>query len=165
MLVKPDELRKQLQATDKNWEFTDAEMMTAAGHLANFGLITLLKSSSGEEYILLVPELLPSVASSIFLHADKHPRELGAINQTELLQGKYPIEEFKGLEQEEQQVLLDATVVRFLEHSLCFRGTLENDNLLIFPSLIKQKRPLQDDVASTDDISYIVRGKWKISMQ
>ena len=34
-----------------------------------------------------------------------------------------------------------------------------NDNFLIFPSLIKQKRPLQDDVPSTDDISYIVRGR------
>ncbi len=159
VLVKPDELRKQLQATDKDWQFTDAEMMTAVGHLANHGYVTILKSSSGEEFILLVPELLASVASSIFLHADKHPRELGAINETDLLQGKYPIEEFKGLEKEEQHVLLDATVVRFLEHSLCFREALGNDNLLIFPSLIKQKRPLRDDVPATDGISYIVRGR------
>jgi small GTP-binding protein len=159
VLVRPDELRNQLQATDKDWEFTDAEMMTAVGHLENHGYVTILKSSSGEEFILLVPELLASVAASIFLHADKHPRELGAINETELLHGKYTIDEFKGLEKEEQQVLLDATVIRFLEHSICFRETLGNDNLLIFPSLIKQKRPLKDDIPSTDDISYIVRGR------
>lgn len=159
VLVRPAELRKQLQAMDKDWEFTDAEMMTAVGHLANHGYVIILRSSSGEKYILLVPELLASVASSIFLHADKHPRELGAINETDLLQGRYPIEEFKGLEEEEQHVLLDATVVRFLEHSLCFREALGNDNLLIFPSLIKQKRPLKDDVPATDDISYIVRGR------
>jgi small GTP-binding protein len=159
MLVRPDELRKQLEGTDKDWRFTDAEMMTAVGHLANHGYVTILKSSAGEEYILLVPELLASVASSIFLHADKHPRELGAINETDLLQGKYLIDEFKGLEKEEQHVLLDATVVRFLEHSICFRETYGNDNLLIFPSLIKQKRPLKDDVPATDDISYIVRGR------
>lgn len=159
VLVTPDDLRKQLQATDKDWKFTDDEMMTAVGHLANFGLITILKSSSGDGFILLVPELLPSVAASIFLHADKHPRELGSVNETQLLQGKYPIDEFKGLEEEEQQVLLNATVVRFLEHNLCFREKLSNDNLLIFPSLIKQKRPLKDDITATDDISYIVRGR------
>ncbi len=159
VLVRPDELRSQLQATDKAWEFTDAEMMTAVGHLANHGYVIILKSSAGDEYILLVPELLASVAASIFLYADKHPRELGAINETELLQGKYPIDEFKGLEKEEQQVLLDATVVRFLEHSICFRESFGDDNLLIFPSLIKQKRPLKDDIPSTDDISYVVRGR------
>jgi small GTP-binding protein len=159
VLVRPEDLRIQLEETNRDWQFTDAEMMTAVGHLANHGYVTILKSSSGEEYILLVPELLASVASSIFLHADKHPRELGAINETDLLQGKYPIDEFKGLEKEEQHVLLDATVVRFLEHSICFRETSGNDSLLIFPSLIKQKRPLKDDVPSTDDISYIVRGR------
>jgi small GTP-binding protein len=159
VLVRPNELRKQLQAIDKDWQFTETEMMTAVGHLANHGYVTILKSSSGEEHILLVPELLASVASSIFLHADKHPRELGAINETELLRGKYSIDEFKGLEKKEQQVLLDATVVRFLEHSICFRESYGSDNLLIFPSLIKQKRPLKDDISSTDDISYVVRGR------
>ena len=34
-----------------------------------------------------------------------------------------------------------------------------SDTLLIFPSLIKQKRPLQDDLPATDDISYVVRGR------
>jgi small GTP-binding protein len=159
VLVRPDELRHQLEATDKDWQFTNAEMMTAVSHLANHGYVTVLKSSSGEEYILLVPELLASVAASIFLQADKHPRELGALNETELLQGKYPIEEFKGLENEEQQVLLDATVVRFLGHNICFREAYDNGNLLIFPSLIKQKRPLKDDVPATDDVSYMVRGR------
>ena len=31
--------------------------------------------------------------------------------------------------------------------------------MLIFPSLIKQKRPLQDDLPATDDTSYVVRGR------
>ncbi len=159
VLVHPEELREQLQSADKDWEFSDAEMMTAVGHLANHGYVSILHNSSGEEYVLLVPELLASVASSIFLHADKHPRELGAINETALLQGEYLIDEFKGLEKEEQHVLLDATVVRFLEHSLCFRETLGNDNLLIFPNLIKQKRPLQDEFESIDSVSYILRGR------
>ncbi|HEV7474435.1 MAG TPA: toll/interleukin-1 receptor domain-containing protein [Pyrinomonadaceae bacterium] len=59
----------------------------------------------------------------------------------------------------ESQILLDAAILRFLQHNICFRETLDNDTLLIFPSLIKQKRPLQDDLPSTDDISYVVRGR------
>lgn len=159
VLVRPIELAQQLENSTEDWQFTSSELLTAVGHLANHGYVSILHSSSGEEYILLVPELLASVASSIFLHADKHPRELGAINESDLLNGKYPIDEFNGLEREEQQVLLDSTVVRFLEHNICFRETYGNDNLLIFPSLIKQKRPLKDDIPSTDDISYIVRGR------
>jgi small GTP-binding protein len=159
VLVRPAELRQQLQATDKDWQFTDDEMMTAAGHLQNHGYVTILRSSSGEVHILLTPDLLVSVASSIVLQADRHPRELGAIKETELLQGKYAFDELRELEQSEQQILLDAAVLRFLEHSVCFRETLGNDTLLIFPGLIKQKRPLEDDLPSTDDISYIVRGR------
>jgi len=159
VLLKPEELKQRLETSDRQWIFNEEEMMTAVGHLANLGYIVVLNDSSGEQYILLVPELLASVAASIFLFADKHPRELGSISETDLLQGRYPFDELKGLDKEEQQVLLDASVVRFLEHNICFRESYGSDHLLIFPSLIKQKRPLRDDIPSTDDISYIVRGR------
>jgi len=149
------------------WTFTDAEMMTAVGHLETHGYVAILRSSAGEQHILLTPDLLASLAASIVLLADKNPRELGAVSETELLavsdvellQGKYPFDELKGLEKSEQQILLDAAILRFLQHNLCFRETLGNDTLLIFPGLIKQKRPLQDEFESVDDVSYIVRGR------
>jgi small GTP-binding protein len=159
VLVSPLELRKQLQATDPDWRFTDAEMMTAVGHLETHGYVAVLRSSAGEHHILLTPELLVTLASSIVLLADKHPRELGAVSETELLQGKYSFDELAGLSPEESQILLDAAILRFLEHNICFRETLGDENLLIFPGLIKQKRPLQDNLPSTDDISYVVRGR------
>ncbi len=159
VLVSPQALREQLQATDQDWSFTDAEMMTAVGHLENHGYVAILRSSAGEQYILLTPELLVTLASSIVLLADKHPLELGAVNETELLQGKFAFEELAGLSQSESQILLDAAILRFLQHNICFRETLKDETLLIFPALIKQKRPLQDDLPSTDDISYVVRGR------
>lgn len=159
VLVSPFELREQLQATDHNWNFTDAEMMTAVGHLETHGYVAVLRSSAGEQHILLTPELLVTLAASIVLLADKHPRELGAISESELLQGKFQFEELTGLSQSEAQILLDAAILRFLEHNICFRETFGNENLLIFPGLIKQKRPLQDDLPSTDDVSYVVRGR------
>jgi small GTP-binding protein len=158
VLVSPAELREQLQATDESWRFTDAEIMTAVGHLENHGYVAILRSSAGGQYILLVPELLATLAASIVLLADKHPRELGAVSETELLQGKYPFDELAGLSSTESEILLDAAILRFLQHNICFRETLNEENLLIFPGLIKQKRPLKDDLPSTDDISYVVRG-------
>ncbi|HEX8650400.1 MAG TPA: TIR domain-containing protein [Pyrinomonadaceae bacterium] len=159
VLVSPPALREQLQATDKDWRFTDAEMMTAVGHLETHGYVAILRSSAGEQHILLTPELLVTLASSIVLLADKHPRELGAVNETEILQGQYPFDELAGLSPAESQILLDAAILRFLQHNICFRETLNEETLLIFPALIKQKRPLQDDLPSTDDISYVVRGR------
>ena len=159
VLVTPNALRDQLERTDQDWRFTDAEMMTAVGHLETHGYVAVLHNSAGEQYILLTPDLLVTLASSIVLLADKHPRELGALSETELLQGKYPFDELVGLSPAESQILLDASILRFLKHNICFRETLDNVTLLIFPSLIKQKRPLQDDLPSTDDISYVVRGR------
>lgn len=159
VLVTPDALRAQLQATDSEWSFTDAEMMTAVGHLETHGYVSILSNSAGERFILLTPELLASLAASIMLLVDKNPRELGAISETELLGGNIPFDDLKGLDNDERQILIDAAILRFLEHNICFRETLHDDTLLIFPSLIKQKRPLQDDLPATDDISYVLRGR------
>jgi small GTP-binding protein len=159
VLVSPHALREQLQATDQDWRFTDAEMMTAVGHLETHGYVAVLRSPAGEQHILLTPDLLVTLASSIVLLADKHPRELGAVNETKLLQGKFPFDELAGLSSAESQILLDAAILRFLQHNICFRETLGEETLLIFPALIKQKRPLQDDLPATDDISYVVRGR------
>lgn len=159
VLVRPSEFRQQLQATDPDWKFTDAEMMTAVRHLQTHGYVTILKSSSGETYILLTPDLLVNLASSIVLLADKNPRELGAVSETELLQGRYSFNEITGLDEAERQILLHAAVSRFMEHNVCFRETFGSDTLLIFPGLIKQKRPLEDAFSAADDISYMVRGR------
>lgn len=159
VLVSSAELRQELENTDETWQFSDAEMMTAVGHLETHGYVTILNSSSGDQFVLLAPDLLVTLASSIVLLADTNSRELGAVNESELLQGSYPFEELQGLEEAEQQILLDAAVLRFLEHNICFRERLDENILLIFPGLIKQKRPLQDEIPSTDDVSYIVRGR------
>jgi small GTP-binding protein len=159
VLVSPPALREQLQADDPEWRFTDAEMITAVGHLETHGYVAVLRSSAGEQHILLTPELLVTLASSIVFLADKNPRELGAVSETELLRGEYPFDELKGLSPAESQVLLDAAILRFLLHNICFRETLNEETLLIFPALIKQKRPLEDDLPADDDISYVVRGR------
>jgi small GTP-binding protein len=179
VLVTPEVLRKLLRAEGLTYkeegetkgagaqstltygaplQFTDLDMMTAVGHLETHGFVSVLHDSAGERFILLTPDLLVSLSASIVLLADKNPRELGAVSESDLLQQRYPFAELEGLAQHEQQILIDAAIQRFLEHSLCYRETMNSDTLLIFPSLIRQKRPLQDDLATIDDISYVVRG-------
>jgi small GTP-binding protein len=164
VLVRPEDLSKELAAIDPAWEFDEAEMMTAVGHLETLGYLAVLSSSAGEDHILLAPELLATLAASVVLLADRHPRELGAVNETELLKGTYEFDELKGLSADESQILLNAAILRFLQHNICFRETLSDDilsgaTLLIFPNLIKQRRPLEDNLPSVEDVTYVVRGQ------
>src|SRR5205085_9270694 len=42
VLVSRERLRELLEATDPDWEFSDAEMMGSVGHLQNHGYVTIL---------------------------------------------------------------------------------------------------------------------------
>ncbi|HEV3468375.1 MAG TPA: GTP-binding protein [Pyrinomonadaceae bacterium] len=156
VLVSPEELRARLEETDADWEFTDAEMMTAVRHLSNHGYVSVLRGSSGEETILLAPDLLANLAASFVLEARRNPRGLGALDEARVLQGGYEFPEFAALD--ERDVLLDAAVSLFIEHNLCFRETLGAQTFLIFPALINQKRPQLAEVETADDFSYLVSG-------
>lgn len=158
VLVLPSDLRKDLQANDPTWKFTDEEMMTAVKHLENHGHVMVLQSASGAESILLTPDLIATLASSIILEVSNHPCELGALNEKELLQGYYKFPELDGLNRDEREILIDATVSRFLHHNICFREPFEENILLIFPGLVKQKRPYLVEIQPIDNATYIVRG-------
>jgi hypothetical protein len=158
VLVSPAELRARLEETDAEWKFTDAEMMTAVKHLANHGYVSVLRGSSGEETILLAPDLLANLAASFVLEARRNEKGLGALEEARVLGGRYEFPELKGLEKDERDVLLDAAVVLFIEHNLCFRETLGAQTLLIFPALINQKRPQLEEAETVDDYSYRVTG-------
>ena len=60
ILLHPAELRGQLQATDSAWQFSDTEMMTAVGHLATHGYVTVLRSSQGVQSIRWDPTCWPT---------------------------------------------------------------------------------------------------------
>lgn len=163
VLVAPAELRARLEdrltEEGRPLQFSDAELLTAVGHLETHGYVALLRSSDGELHILLSPEVLSTLAASIVLLADSNPRELGAVSEGELLHGRVRFDELSGLSAAEVQILIDAALQRFLAHNLCFRATLGQGTLLIFPSLIKQKRPLSDEPSAVEGASYVVRGR------
>lgn len=168
VLVTPSELRRELEsgaesggrsATVVGAEFSDAELMTALGHLQNHGYLSLLRDSTGADHVLLAPDLLVNVAASIMLLADNNARELGSVNEAQLLAGELGIPELAELKERDRRLLLDAAVLRFLSHKVCFRETLNHETLLIFPGLIKQKRPLGDSFDWVEDTTYTIRGR------
>jgi small GTP-binding protein len=158
VLVQPAELRKQLQATDRNWGFSDAEMMTAVGHLENHGFVKVIHSSNGEHSFLLAPDILANLASSVVLEARRNPRGLGVLEEERLLRGDYPFLELNTLSEDESKILLDAVAVLFLERNLCFRETFNNQTFLVFPSLINEKRPIDENIKLEEGASYRVKG-------
>ena len=161
LIVSPAELRRQLERIDSDWQFTDAEMLTAVGHLENYGYVKRLRTSKGEERVLLAPELLNNLAASFVLEARRNPRGLGSLEETRLMEGGYEFAELRNLSPEERDILLDSAALLFLEHNVCFRETdpLSGKSYLVFPELINlRKPPLQDEQPTEDGVAYTVSG-------
>jgi TIR domain len=121
----------------------------------------VLRTSKGEERILLVPELLNNLAASFVLEARRNPKGLGSLEEKRLLAGEYPFRELEKLAPEERDVLLDAAALLFLEHTICFRETdpLGGQSYLVFPELINLKKPVLEDEQPTEDgVAYTVSG-------
>jgi small GTP-binding protein len=161
VVLTPSELRARLEETDRQWTFTDAELLTAAGHLANHGYVTRLKTSQGEVRILLAPELLNNLAASFVLEARRQEKGLGSLEEQRLLAGQYQFPELEKLLPDERDILLDSAAVLFLDHNICFRETdpLTSLTYLVFPELINLKRPaLEEDKPLEDGVAYAVAG-------
>jgi len=161
VILKPEELRQRLEKMDSTWRFSDAEMLTAVGHLAIHGYVTMLKTSKAKPRILLAPELLNNLAASFVLEARRNQRGLGSLEEMRLLSGGYKFSELEKLAEEEKSILLESAVVLFLEHNICFRETdpLNGRAYLVFPELINLKKPLIPDDAPTEDgVAYTVSG-------
>ncbi|MFZ1220591.1 MAG: hypothetical protein WAO00_14955, partial [Chthoniobacterales bacterium] len=160
VILTPKELRERLGASKRKWQFTDAEMLTAVGHLANHGYVTRLKTSQGEPRILLAPELLNNLAASFVVEARRNVKGLGSLEEQKLLTGGYPFAEMEKVSEAERAILLDSAAVLFLEHNVCFRETdLLGAAYLVFPELINLKRPIDDEGKPMEDgVAYTAGG-------
>jgi small GTP-binding protein len=156
VIVTPGELRARLEATDAGWRFTDAEMLTAVGHLENYGYVKRLRTSKGGQRILMQPERLNNLASSLVLEARRNPKGLGALEEKRLLADGYVFPELTGLNKNDRDMLLDSAALLFLEHNVCFRETdpLRMEPYLVFPELINLKKPPEEEAAVEDGAAY-----------
>ena len=160
VILSPEELRERLERDGPARRFTDAEMLSAVGHLANHGYVALLRTSTNEARILLAPELLNNVAASIVLEARRNPKGLGSLEERRVLAGEYPFPELAGLSTGERDALVDSAVSLFLGHNVCFRETdpLSSRVYLVFPELINLRRPAVKDSPVDEGAAYTVTG-------
>ncbi len=136
-------------------------MLTAVGHLENYGYVKRLRTSQVEERILLAPELLNNLAASFVLEARRNVKGLGALEERRLLAGEYAFPELEKLPTDERDILLDAAALLFLEHNVCFReiDPLGGKSYLVFPELINLKKPLLENEPPTEEsVAYSVSG-------
>lgn len=161
VIVSVAELRSILERADSDQRYTDAEVLGAAGHLANHGYVSVLRGSRGQQRVLVQPELLNNIAASIVLEARRNLRGLGSLEEARLISGDYRFPEFAGLLEDERDILLDSAVAMFLAHNVCLRETdpLTNRVYLVFPELINLRRPVvKDSRPLIESTSYTVAG-------
>ena len=159
VIIKWRELRRRLERVDANWEFTDAELSTATGHLENYGYLRVLRTSTGEERVLLTPELVNNLAASIILEVRRNPKGLGSIDERRLLRGNYPFHELDSMSKDDGETLLSSVAELFLRNNLCFRQSLGDQTWLVFPQLINVKAPRFGEADETvEGPRYVVRG-------
>ncbi len=159
LLVSQVQLRALLEATDPDWDFSDAEMMTAVGHLQNHGYVTILRRSSEEQSILLAPDVLINLAASYMSRAQSNEKGLGSLEEAQALRNEYRFPEVENLGEDERDTLLNAVTELFLDRNICFRESVDNQTFLIFPSLILERPPqLIQEKELVEDMTYIVTG-------
>ncbi len=136
-----------------------AEIGASVRDLQVHGFVHLLRAADGSRLVLLKPELLNNLASSLVLEARRNDRGLGALDEAAIFAGRYRFPELDDLRDDQRRVLVESAMVLFLEHNVCFRETLGDQVLLIFPELINERPPtLADATRFVDDVTYVVTG-------
>jgi len=159
VLVSSAQLRILLAAAEPGWQFSDAEMLAAVGHLQNHGYVTILRSSSNDQSILLAPDVLINLTASYLLKAQANEKGLGSLDESRALRNDYRFQEVENLSEDERDILLNAATELFLDRNICFRESVDNQTFLIFPSLIADRPPrMIEDTELVEDVTYIVTG-------
>lgn len=67
------------------------------------------------------------------IEARRHPRGFGLLDEADLLAGKYSFPELEKLQEADRATLLDAAARLFVRQTLCFRESVNDRAVLIFP--------------------------------
>jgi small GTP-binding protein len=153
-------------------DFSYLNMQMAVSILSHQGYVTVLPAPQHEEEsfqglfrlytgcerVVLKPVLLSNVASSLILEARRSPRGLGALPEGAVLRGEYALPELADLADADREALLDGAVALFIKRHVCFRESVGDTTLLVFPALISQKRPDSTATSAVEGPLYRVRG-------
>jgi WD40 repeat protein len=141
VLIRLSELKQRMEITLHSENFELAELNAVISLLAGPGMIQRLDFGG---FILLRPEILSRYAAAVVRKVRKHPQELGCIREDELLAGKLDYQDFKRLEnQEDENVVLRALLELFISRAWCLRQPYNHTAMLTFPSYFRRERTEQ----------------------
>lgn len=141
VLIRLAELKQRMEVTLHGTSFELAELEAVIGLLAGPGMVQRLDFGG---FILLRPEVLSRYAAAVVRKVRKHPQELGCIREDELLIGDLDYQDFKRMEnREDEKVVLRALLELFLNRAWCLRQPCDGTALLTFPSYFRRERPEQ----------------------
>jgi hypothetical protein len=158
LLVSHQSLKESIEQSSGLVNIPIEDVVTAVGHLANHGYVSILRGLDGRPYVLLFPDMLMSIASSLVLEARRNERGLGAIDERRALRTLYEFEEYGHISESDARVITNFAVYTFVKSNVCFRESFGVNELLVFPSLINQRKPTTDDIKVVEDVSYVIRG-------
>jgi small GTP-binding protein len=159
-IVTVDEIRALLDRRGLASDATEQAVWSSLRDLQLHGFVQVLRTSSARRVTLLKPELLNNLAASLILEARRNERGLGALDEDRLGEGAYDFPELRQLLAGQPQILLESVIALLLEHNVCFRESLGDQRLLIFPELINEKPPTLSAAPPdlVDNVTYVISG-------
>lgn len=160
VFISRDDLDKLISDELRDDKFTKDQIDVALSHLENYGYLRRLRTSKGGDVILLQPERLNNLASSIILEARRNQKGLGAIEEKALSLHQYDFPELKGLSEGHKDILIDSAIILFIKNNVCFReiDPLRLDSYVIFPALINLTKPAGELSEVVESTFYTVKG-------
>jgi WD40 repeat protein len=108
--------------------------------------------------VLLQPELLDAYASAIVQAAKEEPDGLGFIREEDALAGRFRLSaEERIRDQDQERLLLIATVEELLRHEIALKETTDQGMDLVFPSQFTRERPDAPDIPGKH-ITFVFEG-------
>ena len=97
--------------------------------------------------VLLQPELLDAYASAMVQAAKEEPDGLGFIREDDALAGRFQLSAEERInDQDQERLLLIATVEELLQHEIALKETTDQGMDLVFPSQFTREQPNAPDI-------------------
>jgi hypothetical protein len=152
-VLSTEDMLFRMFSTQSKRKVERSEFDVSIGRLQSLGLVR--RFSFGER-VLLQPELLDAVASSIVSAARREPDGMGSIREDAVLAGKFFLPaEAQLKDKEKSRLLIVATTEDLIAHEIAFREPSPQGTLLVFPSQLTRENPeLPDPVGKELEIKF-----------
>lgn len=156
-LLRFSELAQRLEQALPSETFAESDLRTAVTLMANHGLAHMLNFG---DLVLLRPDLINGYAGAVIRAARAHKDEIGCVLEADIYRQGF---DFTGVERlthrPDEELLLRALVLTFLDHSLCIAEDTPQGRHLVFPSQYRREK----DTPKNPDIfvSYTFSGEWQ----